>query len=169
MRMNNRHHDDFAIFEIPDDSNRPGSHFPPHPLYFPRTSSQICLLEGVKLGPSIHPWLSSRGLEFTSPGLDSKGYMYDEMIASEQKPVAKLVVKKWVYDGIRLTDLFSDTVALKIIFEQAKADLKNNLIFPTADERADLRKLALESSAREVRHIPSPLCLSCSPPHLPLI
>lgn len=84
--------------------------------------------------------------------------MYDEMVTSEQKPIAKIFVKKWVFTPQRLTDMFRDPVALKIIYAQAQTDLKNKLIFPTADERGDLRKLALEGNSKEV-------CFP-SPPHI---
>jgi len=124
-------------------------------LFQPSTNTQALFSNKteVKLSAAIHPWLTSRGLEFTSPGLESTGFLYDEMVASERKPISKLFVKKWVFNPQRLADMFRDTVALKIIYAQAQTDVKNKLIFPTADERADLRKLALEGNSKEVRHL----------------
>ena len=154
MQLPTKYFEDFALFEVPDDSSRPGQ--PPfagivstlnkHPALFSNKTE-------VKLSAAIHPWLTSRGLEFTSPGLESTGFLYDEMVASERKPISKLFVKKWVFNPQRLADMFRDTVALKIIYAQAQTDVKNKLIFPTADERADLRKLALEGNSKEVRHL----------------
>ena len=84
----------------------------------------------VKLTAYVHPWLSSRGLEFSSPGLEDKGFLYDNMSPSDHRPIAKIFIKKWVFSPQRLADTFKDPVALKIIYAQASY-LKATGVFQT--------------------------------------
>jgi hypothetical protein len=128
MQMSSKYFDDFALFEVPDDPSRPGLTFLFFFLFFSLLLSllfssslklSLSALKETKLTPFVHPWLSSRGLEFTSPGLAEKGFLYDEMMPSERKPIAKVFIKKWVFSPQRLADLFKDPVALKIIYAQA--------------------------------------------------
>ena len=74
----------------------------------------------------MHPWLSSRGLEFSSPGLEGKGFLYDTMAPSDHKPIAKIFIKKWVFSPQRLADMFKDPVALKIVYAQVTPSSTEN-------------------------------------------
>lgn len=127
--MLSSHYSDFSLFEVPNDPSRPE----------------------VRLASYNHPWLSCRELEITSPGLEKKNFVYEDMVEGDHKPVAKIFIKKWIFSPQRLPGLFKDPPALKILFAQAQIDVKNSLIFPTGDEKAELRKMALEGNAKEVK------------------